>query len=126
MAYALGVLARSPDADMVSIEPADGGGECECDSCAAIGTCSDQAYVHGPDGAVLRKVESSGDVVSIDVPPDADGKLWHFSRMWLHHLWFFDAPNSVASSPGALLLPRELAERDGLVSASGAGAGGAE
>jgi hypothetical protein len=36
----------------------------------------------------------------------------------LGYLWLFNAPNYLAASPAALLVPRELAERDGLRVAS--------
>lgn len=71
-------------------------------------------WVHGPDGTKLREVEASGAFVKIPVPEGADGKTWHFSRMALGHLWFFNAPNYLAASPTALLVPRELAKRDEL------------
>ena len=71
-------------------------------------------WVHGPDGVKLREVEGSGVFVRIPVPEDADGKTWHFERMALGHLWFFNAPNYLAASPAALLIPRELLEQDGL------------
>lgn len=71
-------------------------------------------WIHGPDGTKLKEVETSGAFVRIPVPEGADGKRWHFTRLALGHLWFFNAPNCLAASPSALLAPRELAERDGL------------
>ncbi len=41
--YARDFFARSPEADSVSVDPSDGGGWCECDNCAAMGTPSDRA-----------------------------------------------------------------------------------
>ncbi|GIV16264.1 MAG: hypothetical protein KatS3mg022_1699 [Armatimonadota bacterium] len=35
---------RNPNEQMVSVEPNDGGGHCECEKCAAIGNPSDQAF----------------------------------------------------------------------------------
>jgi len=70
--------------------------------------------VHGPDGAVLKQVSTTGEFVKVPVPPGADGKTWSFSQIMLGYLWFFNAPNQLAASPGALLIPRELAKRDGL------------
>jgi hypothetical protein len=75
--------------------------------------------VRGPDGAVVRKVETSGAFVAIPVPEGADGKPWHFTELALGHLWFFNIPNVLAASPGALLLPREVAARDGLAIRTG-------
>ncbi|HTE20373.1 MAG TPA: DUF4838 domain-containing protein, partial [Armatimonadota bacterium] len=70
--------------------------------------------VHGPDGAVLKEVKSTGEFVKVPVPAGADGKTWHFTQIMLGSLWFFNAPNYLAASPAALLIPRELAKRDGL------------
>ncbi len=70
--------------------------------------------VHGPDGAILAEVTTRGTFVKIPVPPGADGKTWHFSQMMLGSLWLFNAPNYLAASPAALLIPREVAQRDGL------------
>jgi hypothetical protein len=70
--------------------------------------------VRGPDGKVVQKVETCGAFVRIPVPAGADGKPWHFTQLAIKHLWFFNAPNVLAASPGALLVPREVAERDGL------------
>lgn len=70
--------------------------------------------VHGPDGAMLAEVNTRGEFVRIPVPEGADGKPWHFSQLMLGRLWFFNAPNYLAASPQALLVPRQLAERDGL------------
>jgi hypothetical protein len=72
-------------------------------------------WVFGPDGTKLREVETSGSFVKIPVPEGADGKTWRFERLALGHLWFFNAPNYLAASPEALLLPKDLAEKDGLL-----------
>jgi len=43
-----GVLARlrkEPQANMVSVDPNDGGGYCECERCAALGSVSDRAFL---------------------------------------------------------------------------------
>jgi hypothetical protein len=71
-------------------------------------------WVHGPDGTKLEEVNKSGAFVRVAVPADADGKVWHFTRLAPGQLWFFNAPGYLAASPAALLVPRELAERDGL------------
>jgi len=70
--------------------------------------------LRGPDGAVVRKVATSGAFVTVPVPEGADGKPWHFTELALGHLWFFNVPNYLAASPNALLVPRDLAVRDGL------------
>lgn len=70
--------------------------------------------VHGPDGAVLQKVDTSGGFVTVDVPPGMDGKPWKFSQMAMGEIWFFNAPNVFAASPQSLLLPQELIVKDDL------------
>ena len=70
--------------------------------------------VHGPDGALLKEVKSSGEFVKVPVPDGADGRTWHFSQMMLGTLWLFNAPNYLAAAPAALLVPRELAASDRL------------
>jgi hypothetical protein len=71
--------------------------------------------VHGPDGKVLKEVTTRGSFVKVAVPDGADGKTWHFSQMMLDSLRFFNAPNYIAASPAALLVPKELAVKDGLL-----------
>jgi hypothetical protein len=63
---------------------------------------------------VLLDVKTKGEFVKVPVPEGADGRTWHFSQMMLGTLWFFNAPNYLAASPAALLVPKELADKDGL------------
>ncbi len=42
--WAKGWFTRYPHTDGVPMEPSDGGGWCECDACAAMGSPSDRAY----------------------------------------------------------------------------------
>jgi hypothetical protein len=70
--------------------------------------------IRGPDGEVLRKVAERGVIVRADVPEGADGRPWSFTRLPGGRLWFFNCPNLLAASPDALLVPREVAEADGL------------
>jgi hypothetical protein len=44
-AWALQYLEKNPDADMVSMETSDGGGQCECGECAKLGTISDRVFL---------------------------------------------------------------------------------
>jgi hypothetical protein len=46
------------------------------------------------------------------VPAGTDGKVWSLSQRAHNQLWFFDAPNVIAASPAALLLPREIVKKD--------------
>lgn len=70
--------------------------------------------VHGPDGKLLKEVKTSGSFVRVPVPEGTDGRTWHFTQMMLGSLWLSNAPNYLAASPAALLVPKELSERDGL------------
>ncbi|MGM0487797.1 MAG: DUF4838 domain-containing protein [Planctomycetota bacterium] len=42
--YALDYFAKNPNADMVSMEPSDGGGHCECEECRAMGSVSQRVH----------------------------------------------------------------------------------
>lgn len=68
-----------------------------------------------PEGQLVTTVNTRGSHVKIDVPEGADGKAWSFAEISLGHLWFFNVPNYLAASPDALLVPREVAARDGLL-----------
>jgi hypothetical protein len=70
--------------------------------------------VLGPDSKVLADVKVSDEVVTIPVPPGLDGQAWSFAPSGVNVVWLFNAPNVFAASPNALLLPRALAERDGI------------
>ncbi len=41
--YARDYFDKNPDADSVSVDPSDGGGWCECEACAQMGSVSDRA-----------------------------------------------------------------------------------
>jgi hypothetical protein len=64
--------------------------------------------VHGPDGDLRTEVTANGSFVTLEVPEGDDGRPWSFTRLALGRLWFFNAPNVLAASPDALLLPREV------------------
>lgn len=68
----------------------------------------------GPDGKLLQKIASQGRSIIVDVPPGTDGKPWSLTKLALGHLWFYNAPNYLAASPEALLLPREHVPADAL------------
>jgi hypothetical protein len=52
--YARDYFKRRPDEDMVSMEPSDGGGQCECEGCAALGSVPDRVF--GLANTVARAV----------------------------------------------------------------------
>lgn len=68
--------------------------------------------VLGPDRKVIQEVKVDDEVVDIPVPEGKDGQCWSLSPRNHSQLWFFNAPNVIAASPDALLLPRELVKRD--------------
>jgi hypothetical protein len=65
-------------------------------------------------GQPVQTVSVNGDWVKVTIPPGMDGKLWRFRNPVLGRFWFNNAPNFIAASPEALLIPRELAMKDGL------------
>jgi hypothetical protein len=71
--------------------------------------------VHGSDGKVVQKIDTKGKFVTIAVPAGQDGQVWSLGRLGLGSLWFFNVPNYLAASPDALLVPREVAVKDGLI-----------
>lgn len=67
--------------------------------------------VFGPDKKVIAEVKTNDEVVTIPVPAGKDGQVWSLSPRAHSQLWFFNAPNMIAASPSALLLPREVVEK---------------
>lgn len=69
-----------------------------------------------PNGRVAKNVDVDGDYVSVSVPPGTDAKAWKLSgpSFGLGRFIFFNVPNYLSPSPAALLVPRELAKKDGL------------
>lgn len=61
-------------------------------------------------------VAVDGDYVSIPVGAGMDGKLWKIGgpSFGLGYFHFFNVPNYFSPSPAAMLLPREIAAKDGL------------
>ncbi|MAE61655.1 MAG: hypothetical protein CMJ49_09905, partial [Planctomycetaceae bacterium] len=70
----------------------------------------------GPDGKLVREVENhqSGTYITIPVPDGMDGTIWRFKQIALSKIWFTNVPNYLAGTPNALMIPREVAEADGL------------
>ena len=54
-----------PDRDMISMEPKDGGGWCECEECAKLGTNSDRAFGLANEVARMLQKEFPGKSVGI-------------------------------------------------------------
>jgi len=70
--------------------------------------------IHAPDGTQLNEKQTVNNWVSIPVPKGADGKLWTIGGMAFGKFYFSNIPSYVASSAESLLVPREVAEKDGL------------
>jgi hypothetical protein len=70
--------------------------------------------VLGPDRKLLKDVTASEEIITVPVPDGKDGQCWSLSPHGHGQLWFFNAPNSLAASPNALLLPKELVSRDAI------------
>ena len=64
---------------------------------------------------VHRVTTGPQELVSVPVPPGQDGKLWKIRGLTASELWFYDVPPQLATSPGAVMLPRDLALADGLL-----------
>jgi hypothetical protein len=78
-----------------------------------------QFNVRSPDGKIAAGLQTSGKVGSVYKVPVAegqDGKVWWLDGLALGRLRFFNVPNILAASPDALLLPREVVEKDELPS----------
>ncbi len=69
--------------------------------------------VYGPDGKVQVVGGGFREWTSVPIPPGQDGKVWRMDA-GLHTLWFANVPPGVAAAPERLLVPRDLAETDGL------------
>jgi hypothetical protein len=75
---------------------------------------TDEHWLFGPDGSKQGGVHPGNDYISAPVPEGLDGKIWSFGAISLGKIYFFNAPSYLAATPEALLVPREVAEKDGL------------
>jgi hypothetical protein len=74
--------------------------------------------VRGPDGALLKSVDTGDDWVSVPVPAGLDGKIWYLQSLRVGTLKFATVPNYVATASDALLVPEDVARADGLAMAN--------
>jgi len=56
--YALRAFRDNPNADRVSLDPSDGGGWCECEACAAMGSISDRPVLRSDFAHALRRTHA--------------------------------------------------------------------
>lgn len=69
----------------------------------------------GPDGKAYHEAAvNARNLVRVAVPAGLDGKVWAFEANGIGPLWFTNLPPYLAASPERLLVPREVARRDGL------------
>ena len=62
---ALHRLEKKPDSDSISMEPSDGGGWCECDKCAKLGSISDRAVLLANEVAAAIGAHYPGKLVGM-------------------------------------------------------------
>lgn len=63
--WALNYFKNHPNADMVSVEPSDGLGHCECDSCVKMGSVSDRVFYLANEVAKAIAREYPGKAVGL-------------------------------------------------------------
>ncbi len=56
---------RSPDRNLISVDPADGGGHCQCDACAKMGSVSDRVFYLANQTAIAIRKQWPGGGVSL-------------------------------------------------------------
>lgn len=76
--HVLGRFERDPDRDMVSVDPSDGGGHCECEDCQAKGKVSNRVFNMANIAARAVQEHHPGKMVGLyaysmhSEPPDFD------------------------------------------------------
>lgn len=63
--FALSQMEKDPTLDSISMDPSDGGGWCECDQCAALGTVTDQALTAANEVAAALQEKYPGTLVGM-------------------------------------------------------------
>ncbi len=67
------------------------------------------------DGVKTHKMLGDAQVNVIPVGPGRDGKVWYINNWKVGQLWFYNIPTLIAQSPAYLMVPGEIAQRDGLI-----------
>lgn len=65
IAHALRQFEKTPSLDSVSVDPSDGGGWCECDACARLGSESDRALLLANEVAAAVETKYPGRLVGM-------------------------------------------------------------
>ncbi|NQT36704.1 MAG: DUF4838 domain-containing protein, partial [Planctomycetes bacterium] len=63
--YAVGQFDRDPASDSISMDPSDGGGWCECDRCAELGSVTDRALLLANEVAAAVSDKHPGKLVGM-------------------------------------------------------------
>lgn len=69
--------------------------------------------ISNPDGVFSQEITANNEYVSIPVPEGMDGRAWGVGPR-LGQMWLVNCPNFFAADPNALMVPREVAIKDGL------------
>jgi len=64
---------------------------------------------------IARSIEGNGTFQVIPVLPGMDGKVWSSVDMVSGSFYFFNIPNLLFVRPGDVIVPREVAVKDGLI-----------
>lgn len=63
--YALAQFEKNPQLDSISMDPSDGGGWCQCEQCAKLGTVTDQALTLANEVAAAVNAKYPGKLVGM-------------------------------------------------------------
>jgi hypothetical protein len=70
--------------------------------------------VYGPDGSEQKLLQTGNDWVTIPVPLGMDGKPWIMRDLGFGKYYFSNIPSYFSPTIEGLLVPREVAQKDGL------------
>jgi hypothetical protein len=79
-------------------------------------SCGD-VRITGPDGDIAHEAPSEGCFTAVPVKDGQDGKVWSIggvSNMRLRQFAFLNVPNILSLSASRVIVPKDLAEKDGL------------
>lgn len=63
--HAVAQFRKNPQQDSISVDPSDGGGWCECEACAKLGTVTDRALLLANEVAAAVNAEFPGKLVGL-------------------------------------------------------------